>query len=468
MSFWHRLVTCLLPCWCIACLAQAPAADRADPGSFDQQVRALRAAGEPVEPDDLIIWEPLPDDRNSAKVVHGLVKRMRQGTPEGGLWHQRLSKQLLSDYVLPLSAADQAELREALAPQADVLATLDRIRELDGFDWGRTLPSPLVIHRPDNPFPFGAFWGAARKQLLLDGLLAVSEGDTARAWKRVETLRRLAEGMSIYPGDEDLGPLWFFLHESAAKLACSAATNDGRNGDNIDREMLESLIGYWIDDRHALDAYVRYLRKERVAIIDSLYNVKAGTLQPEQMRLGGYEVSNYHEMRMNIPAWQTATALHTCAIDALKAASALSRGDSGRRLDMALRDLPSGEYDQMLVLSAISPKFASHHDFLLRLRSRQKLAACAVAIRLYRLEHEDRFPASLDELVPQYLPAVPSDPTSKEPAPVRYRANGDRSILWVAGQNGIDDGGTPRPPDVREFENKPVDEVVPLVLPAGE
>jgi hypothetical protein len=70
----------------------------------------------------------------------------------------------------------------------------------------------------------------------------------------------------------------------------------------------------------------------------------------------------------------------------------------------------------------------------------RRMAATALAIRLYELDHGQR-PKTLEELVPDYLPAVPDDPYSAGPQPIRYLPDADPPILYSVGENGEDDGG---------------------------
>jgi hypothetical protein len=69
----------------------------------------------------------------------------------------------------------------------------------------------------------------------------------------------------------------------------------------------------------------------------------------------------------------------------------------------------------------------------------RRLAATALAIAWYRAEHNGEFPASLEALVPTYLPSIPTDAMSPG-QPLRYSA-GEQPILWSIGTNGIDDNG---------------------------
>lgn len=68
------------------------------------------------------------------------------------------------------------------------------------------------------------------------------------------------------------------------------------------------------------------------------------------------------------------------------------------------------------------------------------MAATSLAIRLYELDHE-RPPESLDELIPDYLPAIPLDPFHPDNAIIGYLPNAERPRLYSVGPNGFDDDG---------------------------
>ena len=67
----------------------------------------------------------------------------------------------------------------------------------------------------------------------------------------------------------------------------------------------------------------------------------------------------------------------------------------------------------------------------------------AVAIERFRLR-EGRLPQKLDELVPDFLASLPSDPFST--GPLRYRADETEFLVYSVGSNGVDDGGRSDPP----------------------
>jgi len=76
-----------------------------------------------------------------------------------------------------------------------------------------------------------------------------------------------------------------------------------------------------------------------------------------------------------------------------------------------------------------------------RARMSRRLAATALAIRLYELDHGRR-PDALDELVPDYLPAVPIDLFAQESRPIVYLPGAPRPLLYSVGPDGRDDAGS--------------------------
>jgi tetratricopeptide (TPR) repeat protein len=73
----------------------------------------------------------------------------------------------------------------------------------------------------------------------------------------------------------------------------------------------------------------------------------------------------------------------------------------------------------------------------------QRLGQVAVALRLYRHEH-GRYPETLEELVPKYLPSLPVDPFDGKP--LRYKRLAKGFKVWSVGWDMKDDGGVWRTP----------------------
>jgi hypothetical protein len=92
------------------------------------------------------------------------------------------------------------------------------------------------------------------------------------------------------------------------------------------------------------------------------------------------------------------------------------------------------------------------------------MAAAALAVRWYAVEHDGTLPATLDELVPKYLPAVPSD-TLAAHQPIKYLSRAANPIVYSVGENGTDDGGSEastNPRDTQPGEWQMQDRVIHL------
>ncbi len=112
-------------------------------------------------------------------------------------------------------------------------------------------------------------------------------------------------------------------------------------------------------------------------------------------------------------------------------------------------------------------------------RAQRRIAAIALAIRLYQIDHADARPAALADLVPLYLKTLPADPFRADGTSFGYDGTGPNARLWTAGENGTDDGGrlpgttkSDRPETVWEaadtaFSLNPVPAPPPTTRPAS-
>jgi hypothetical protein len=81
-----------------------------------------------------------------------------------------------------------------------------------------------------------------------------------------------------------------------------------------------------------------------------------------------------------------------------------------------------------------------------RSRAERRMAAVVLAIRWYATEHQGQLPATLDALVPKYLPAVPRDAfMAGGEGALRYVRAGPDPRIYSVGHNEADDGGSDSP-----------------------
>lgn len=103
-----------------------------------------------------------------------------------------------------------------------------------------------------------------------------------------------------------------------------------------------------------------------------------------------------------------------------------------------------GLYDQWRYLLS-SGAFSLNQRTVLKASQADMMRQMAItAIALARFQAaESRYPQRLGDLVPKYLPAVPTDFADGQP--LRYRAEGTGFVLYAVGENFKDDGGSSLP-----------------------
>jgi hypothetical protein len=89
------------------------------------------------------------------------------------------------------------------------------------------------------------------------------------------------------------------------------------------------------------------------------------------------------------------------------------------------------------------PNFPRALDIAIRTETERQLTTTAIALRRYQLRHGTS-PQMLDELIPDFLAALPADPMSGKQ--LLYRPdNAGGFVLYSVGLDGKDDGGDPAP-----------------------
>ena len=78
-----------------------------------------------------------------------------------------------------------------------------------------------------------------------------------------------------------------------------------------------------------------------------------------------------------------------------------------------------------------------------RFVARRRMAALALAIRMYEVDHGDR-PRELAALVPAYLRVLPKDPFANQDQGFGYAPDADRPLVYSVGRNRKDDHGNGR------------------------
>jgi hypothetical protein len=122
---------------------------------------------------------------------------------------------------------------------------------------------------------------------------------------------------------------------------------------------------------------------------------------------------------------------------------------SGSRVE---RFTASGPSPYTAIAAMLAPAMEKASQKTVRSQTAVKLALAAIALERYRVAHGD-FPEKLEQLVPQFLAAVPQDPMAQQP--FHYKRTDDGwFLLYSVGPDGKDDGGVMRSGNPRDKEDK--------------
>ena len=91
-------------------------------------------------------------------------------------------------------------------------------------------------------------------------------------------------------------------------------------------------------------------------------------------------------------------------------------------------------------VAAMLPAIGAVFNAAERTTQQRDAAEVAIALELWHRQH-GQWPATLDELVPQLLPAVPADRLDGQP--IRYVVRDGRPVVYSIGNDRNDDGGRP-------------------------
>lgn len=455
-------------------------------GRLEGVLDELRRAGEPVSPEDLN-GPSVPRDENAAPDLEAAIDLIDR---HGREWRSFRNHGLR----LPLSDED---LEQARAVRVAYRDALDLVRQADDrrqVAWGRTFESPMISEA----------WPELGEQRDLAVLLRAAalsahlDGDDRSAVQYAADMLFIAEAVARQP---TLMP-----HQSAVGIATIAADTAGQiatdlrvepelesgtgdtSGDEsassaAGRAQVESLIAALLDDGPMRAALPAALRGDRVIRMDALAAIAGGRLAPSRRTAGG---PPSELLWGRVKRYAARPALYRAAEDAarrtdvlLAAAAAPDWPTFRARAGVASGSAPATQPQQpeaaptelakalAFVDSSLPPpqRVAQAHY---RALAHRRMVAVALAVRLYRAGHDGAFPATLEDLVPSCLPAVPLDPLAEGGRPLGYVPDPDRPRVYSVGENGTDDGG--REPDYRLPRGqwrRTADDVRLLTRPAG-
>lgn len=410
--------------------------------SFDQQVAALSAAGEPM---NIAAIQPaiVPDEQNAYPL---LMKAIEARPPRSDAFNKL--EDLYSEPIVPLFDDERTLMTEALADHDATLALLDQSIDLPYCITDTKIASPMFNVTVQPLTHLRELTNLCTRRATLD----LDAGQHDRALRRLLPIEQIARGAGSNPSL--VGALVAFGCRAAAADRIMHFASTLKIGDQPG-DAAPALVRKWIDllltDTRLHDELKYAYRCERVMQIDTLECLAAGTLAASNItgpggtpRAGGavraWAIRPL--MLSNAQDCLNAMAIMISATDAPNqpAASALVK-PLEQQLD-SRRNNPLHVFSSIM-LPSLSRSLVTYH----RVRTDRQFAAIALALRWYQCDHNGAYPSTLSELVPKYLPAVPMDPFASN-APIQYRA-GEDPIIWSVDENGVNDNGSEESPNPR-------------------
>jgi len=327
-------------------------------------------------------------------------------------------------------------------------AALDRLAEgarREGWCPPRCLPadqSPTVRFGPmpaliSLEIPVEGAFRSFSKALLARSMLRLGEGDTPGAWHDLDSLLRYGDKIADTPG-----PLVCRLVAMALLSSASRATQtlirDGHPDDTLLAEMQRSLRSAidWAPLAESVDTF------ERLNALDAITAKFANPSKPMALFFPINFPFRILAVDPNVPLRAANHFLETI-VDAVSEPTRDDRRLAWQVIADALEDLPNSQAPRRKLfqpchetiserlcrrsLSSFLPDLKASLDTTDRAHAALILANCVAAIERHRLA-TGQPPASLADLVPTFLPAIPVDPLTD--AALGYRIENGRWTLW--------------------------------------
>lgn len=302
---------------------------------------------------------------------------------------------------------------------------------------GRSHPSD----RPDRPKPpreLSALVTECVALLMIDAERLAHDGATGAAIDRIAAMFRAASGLR---GDYLYGSQWQRLQcrkNAVASIERLLAKNqlsaDQCRGLRIllAAEQQENLLLAAVrGERAILDHFFRFVEKDRKTLAGWLSvgigSAPTGFVSRVAATLYSYQVPEDHAMALRWCNQAVAVSRHpfweqSLGFEQLEAELRTAKANSRRFrlfLTMASR------------LNELFRDSACDQAYL-------RAAETAAAVEGFRLAN-DRWPTSLVEIVPAFIPSVPVDPFNG--LPLKYSQHEDGVVIYSVGPNLTDDGG---------------------------
>ncbi len=419
--WWLRLILYLSPLWII--LAVVLSVEISGRRAYNLAIQEARDIGGPVTIEEIeAARKAWPDDENGALVLLRVRDRLDAIGKEAAATTLPVLGTLKDELGYRWSDDTIQAVEAFLQQHAAVFAEIDRLRQYEG---GR-IPFEMKSNPIDTLVPDRAFLRHSAKLVFLRMESQAILGDTSRVADDIDLLfrhGRLLDGEGT-------------LISSLIRLAIGALAEDGVQrvlslrslSDRQSRQLDEMLSAFERTD--CLESGYRGERALFLMITEEANLRRAGATGnnptfatfPTELPLlhGVFQMDRAAGLRMYNRIVKSNTRQ-----DRLKAVMENEAEKASLpRLYLATR----------IMIPSLARSVVLDQNCMAQVRA----ARTGLAIERFRSDHS-RFPQRLEELVPQYMPALLTDPFDDKP--LRYRVTDDAVIIYSIGEDGVDDGG---------------------------
>ena len=408
-------------------------------------LQAVAAAGYPTDARQLQVWYPAVPNADNAALLYADGFALFDAAKSNTLaWSDSRPFDLPRRGALPATNL-QAQIPLILTSQSNTLELLHRAARLPKAHYALDLSQPF-----DTKHPHLEHLREFERLLAMETLDELAAGRPRRAVASVRASFALGRSLAPVPALLEQMVRWSLdaatcrgLERVLNRVALTEAELEALRADLTAADQPESLVRALAGDRAV---WIQYFRLDSLFLLASSDALDPPTSLDPFTRMAAVlgRGSGFFERDL---------AYYLDSMQAAMAAAKLPGPESGRvgqqvaaRRDQAHRKLC---FLSDLALPPLERRFDQNEAHLARLRTAQT----ALALERYRLVHAGQLPATLAALVPQFLPAVPTDPFDGHP--LRYRLLPKGYAVYSIGSDAKDDGGVERKP--RQEGGKPTD-----------
>ncbi len=394
---------------------------------FDRVIRELAARGQPIRAEDLDL--PIADDDDANAAVH-IVAAANAIDPT--VYSPSQSNEQFPEHP-PFPWRWHRMAERAVAANSRALELAHRARKCSQVDWGIRPRTPVI-----NTLLPSLNDARNLANVLADAMLhAHFRGDDALALERARDLLFVAKAVDRQPfvvshlvsaGINALACARLQLMAPTMKIGGLIAATTTASSGAATRAQVQAVIADLLCDDDGSGAN-RAMLSERVMSLDTILALSRGNpLTEPLLKLESLRVIRDCQPLLSAstqPTWKDVTTVLASTPTAPAAARNVLRLSN-------------------VISSIVAPTYGRFLQSALRVRVLRRLTAAALAVQLYRADHGD-WPATLEQLVPQYLPAVPRDAFAVD-APIRFALipgglpdGSSRPVLYSVGEDGRDE-----------------------------